>query len=52
MSNVHEFEEWLYQMIKDGKEKLELRDCDIAYVLFRNGLAYYHKDILKRNAKS
>lgn len=48
MSNVPEFEEWIYKTIEDGKKKLRLRDCDIAYVLFRNGLAYYQRDILSK----
>jgi len=43
---VHdEFEKWLYQMLKDAKEKLKVEDETIAYILLREGTAYYFKTL-------
>ena len=45
MENVEEFEAWLFRLIHDAKIKLNMSDRTIAYILLREGLNYYLKDI-------
>ncbi len=45
MENSEEFEEWLNRLLKDSKRKLGMSDKTIAYILLREGLNYYLKDI-------
>ncbi len=45
MENTEEFEEWLNRLLKDSKQKLNMSDRIIAYILLREGLNYYLKDI-------
>ena len=51
MENVHEFEGWLYQMLKDAKSNLGMTDGTIAYVLLREGTEYYLRTITKREVE-
>jgi len=45
MENIEEFESWLFRLIHDAKMKLGMSDRTIAYILLREGLNYYLKDI-------
>ena len=45
MENAEEFEAWLFQLLHDSKTKLNMSDKTIAYILLREGLNYYLKDI-------
>jgi len=45
MENVREFENWLEQLLRDAKKKLEITDKTIAYILLREGTVYYLKSI-------
>ena len=45
MEHAEEFEEWLYRLLKDSKQKLNMSDRTIAYILLREGTNYYLKDI-------
>jgi len=45
MEQVKTFEQWLSQMLKDSKEKLDMTDATIAYLLLREGTHYYLKTI-------
>ena len=45
MEDTEEFESWLFRLIHDAKMKLNMRDSTIAYILLREGLNYYFKDI-------
>ena len=45
MENTEEFEEWLYRLLKDSKQKLNMSDRTIAWILLREGTNYYFKDI-------
>lgn len=45
MEDVDTFEQWLAQMLKDSKKKLGMTDKTIAYVLLREGINYYLKQI-------
>jgi len=47
MEDVKQFNEWLYHMLKDAKEKLEITDETIAWVLLKEGTNYYFKTIVK-----
>lgn len=49
--NISQFEEWLYQMIRDGKEKLLLDDMLIADVLLKVGTAHYHRGLCQMHLK-
>lgn len=51
MENVDEFEKWLYQMLKDSKDKLGMSDATIAYILLREGTAYYLKTLAREASK-
>ena len=54
MENTEEFEAWLFRLIHDAKMKLNMSDRTLAYILLREGLNYYLKDICNdelRNAK-
>ena len=45
MENVVEFESWLDKMLRDAKEKLNMTDGTIAWILLREGTAYYFKTL-------
>ena len=45
MERADKFEEWLQRMIKDSKEKLDMTDKTIAYILLKEGINYYLKTI-------
>ena len=43
IENIVEFEHWLDKMLNDAKEKLNMTDATIAWILLREGTAYYFK---------
>lgn len=45
VENVVEFERWLDKMLKDAKEKLNMTDATITWILLREATAYYSKTI-------
>ncbi len=45
MENVDEFNRWLDQMLKDAKEKLNMSDRTIAFILFGKANEYYLRTI-------
>ena len=45
VEDVVEFESWLDKMLKDAKEKLNMTDGTIAWILLREGIAYYYKTL-------
>lgn len=45
MEQTEEFESWLFKLIHDAKMKLGTKNSTIAYILLREGLNYYLKDI-------
>jgi len=45
LEHTEEFEEWLNRLLKDSKQKLDISDKTIAYILLHEGLNYYLKDI-------
>ena len=45
VENVIEFQVWLDRMLKDAKEKLNMTDETIAWVLLKEGTAYYFKTL-------
>ena len=45
MKSTAEFESWLDNMLRDAKDKLHITDRLIAYVLLREGINYYLKQI-------
>ncbi len=47
MENTEEFESWLFRLLNDAKLKLNISNKTIAYILLREGLNYYLKDISK-----
>ena len=47
MEDVTEFQKWLNKCIQDGKTKLKVTDRALAYILLREGLNYYLRDISK-----
>jgi len=49
--NVNEFQKWFNQCIKDGQEKLNLTDRTLAYILLREGLNFYLKQICEEQKK-
>ena len=54
LEHAEEFEEWLNRLLKDSKQKLNMSDRTIAYILLREGTQYYLKDICNdelRNTK-
>jgi len=48
IENIVEFESWLDKMLRDAKEKLNMTDGTIAWILLKEGIAYYFKTL--RNA--
>jgi len=46
MEDIIQFEQWLSQMLKDSKEKLNVSDETIAYILLRVGIDYYLRTIV------
>jgi len=52
VENVVEFESWLDNMLKDAKEKLNMTDGTIAWILLREGTAYYFKTLGKHDNKN
>jgi len=49
IENVVEFQHWLDQMLQDAKGKLNMTDETIAWILLREGTAYYFKTLGKNN---
>ena len=47
IENITEFQKWMYQMLKDSKEKLGLTDETLAELLLKEGIKYYHRSITK-----
>ena len=47
MEDVETFEGWLVKMLKDSKKKLGMTDKTIAWILLREGTAYYFKTITR-----
>ena len=45
MENVVEFQNWLDNMLKDAKEKLNMTDRTITWILLREATAYYYKTL-------
>ena len=45
MEHEEEFEEWLNRLLKDSKQKLNMSDKTLAYLLLREGINYYLRDI-------
>jgi len=45
VENVVEFERWLDKMLRDAKEKLNMKDGTIAWILLKEGTAYYLKTL-------
>jgi hypothetical protein len=46
MEQTEEFESWLFRLIHDAKMSLGMKDSTIAYILLREGINYYLKDIV------
>jgi hypothetical protein len=51
MEDTEVFEKWLEDTLKAGKEKLEIQDSTIAYILLQKGLNYYLKSLCKPHLK-
>ena len=47
MENAEELESWLFRLLLDAKKKLFISDRTIAYILLREGLNYYLKQIVR-----
>ena len=45
IENIVEFENWLDKMLRDAKEKLNMTDGTIAWILLKEGTAYYFKTL-------
>ena len=45
LERAEEFEEWLYRLLRDSKQKLNMSDKTIAYILLREGINYYLRGI-------
>ena len=45
VENVVEFESWLDKMLRDAKEKLNMTNGTIAWILLREGTSYYYKTL-------
>jgi len=45
LEHSEEFEEWLNRLLKDSKQKLNMSDKTLAYILLREGLNYYLRTI-------
>ena len=52
LEHAEEFEEWLNRLLKDSKQKLNMSDRTIAYILLREGLNYYLKDIANNELRA
>ena len=46
MEDTEEFEEWLNKLILDAKRKIGMTDKTIAYILLREGVDHYLKQII------
>ncbi len=46
MEDTTEFESWLFRLIHDAKLKLGISDRTMAYILLREGLNFYLKQII------
>jgi hypothetical protein len=51
VENISEFEIWLNQMLKDAKEKLNMKDETIAWILLREGTTYYFRTLGREEIK-
>ena len=54
MENTKQFESWLFRLLKDSEQKLNMSDKTIAYILLREGTNYYLRTICQdelRDAK-
>ncbi len=45
MEATEEFESWLFKLLHDAKMKLCMSDRTLAYILLREGMAYYLKGL-------
>lgn len=45
MENTEELEAWLFRLLNDAKIKLNMSDRTIAYILLREGVNYYLRQI-------
>ena len=52
IENIVEFERWLDKMLRDAKEKLNMTDETIAWILLREGTACYFRTIGRREINS
>lgn len=51
MEQTEEFESWLFRLLHDAKMKLGMSDKIIAYILLREGIDYYLKQIAGEEIK-
>ncbi len=51
MEHTEEFESWLLKLINDAKQKLNLSNRTIAYILLREGTKYYLAQIMNEEIK-
>jgi len=49
MQDTEEFESWLFKLITDAKRKLGMTDRTIAYILLREGINHYLKQITEED---
>jgi hypothetical protein len=49
LEHAEEFEEWLNRLLKDGKQKLNMNDHTIAYILLHEGVNYYLRQLCEVN---
>jgi len=45
MENAEEFEKLLYALLEKAEKKLNMTDRTLAYILLREGIAYYLRTI-------
>ncbi len=49
MENVDEFEKQFQKLLQDAKDKLEMTDETLTYILLREGTAYYLRTICREH---
>ena len=52
MEDAEEFESWLFRLLLDAKRKLNMSDRVIAFILLREGINYYLKQICEEELKN
>ena len=50
MESTEEFESWLFRLLTDAKLKLGMGNRIIAYILLREGINYYLKQIAEEES--